>query len=123
MHVKIKKGNMISIYPAIAAAANTHVYIDTISVSFLFYRVDIGVPVVENRVGNIDLTNKQTSTDTHLLDEHLAIITTPTPFWFIPLAVLTIGLKFSDELSHYFDLLWGLMQQLYESVGRKDINI
>jgi len=72
---------------------------------------------VDNRVGNLDSVSRQT-TSPSLFDQHLDGISN-SHIWLLPLGILTVGLTFHKELFEYFELIAGLLGQIFESLSGK----
>ena len=84
----------------------------------MLYRVDDMYLESESQIENQYLESKQTS-EKSLLDQHLEVAASNSHIWLIPLTVLTVGLTFDGAILEYFDLIWGLLGQLFESINRK----
>ena len=84
----------------------------------MLYRLDDIFLQAETRIANHYLENKQTP-EKSLFDQHLEAVTSSSRIWLIPLAVLTVGLRFDGPLLEYFDLISGLLDQIITSLTRK----
>ena len=79
---------------------------------------------VNKRMGELETPNitKIEDKSTPLLDQHIAVIKDHSSLWVIPVGVLAVGLRFSEPIQEYVELVYGLLSNIIESFVGKFTN-
>ena len=83
----------------------------------IFCRVDDIFPGVNSIGGSLGSASRQ-ATSPSIFDQHLDDISN-SHIWLLPLGILTVGLRYHEELFEYFGLIAEVLGKILESLTGK----
>ena len=83
--------------------------------------MDDAFPDVLNEIMAFKRQGEAQVAEIPVFDQHISLLTsfvTRHPFWWtLPLGVVAVGLHYRDTLGEYFDLVYGLVSNIADSVS------
>ena len=86
-------------------------------ITHCYRRIDQGFAEVRNELDPFSRQDGTSSEEIPLFDQHVAILqSVPTAYWMLPLGVGAVGMYYRDSLIEYFNLVFGLLSNIANSV-------
>ena len=88
---------------------------------FICRKNDIFLPEHDTEIITITRQGETDIEQASIFDQHVSYLSSlPTAIWAFPMGVFAVGLKYHDAITEFFELIYGLVSNIFDSVLGKN---